>query len=70
MPVKEVMIQFILLAYSFATALIMEKWISEEWKNLKSDEKYISIVIIVFFWGFMAIYAGIRFLINKIRGES
>ena len=70
MPVKEVIIQFILLAYSFVAALLIEKWINEEWKNLKSDEKCISILIIVFFWWFMAIYVGVRFLINKIRGEG
>jgi formate-dependent nitrite reductase membrane component NrfD len=70
MPVKEVIIQFILLVYSLVAAGLMEKWVNEEWKNLRPDEKCISIVIIVFFWVLLAIYTGGRFLINKIRGDG
>lgn len=70
MPVKEIIVQGILLAYSIVAAVIMEKWIKEEWKYLRPEEKYISIVFIMFFWVIMAIYVGVRFLIDKIRGED
>jgi len=69
MPV-ETLIDLILLVHSFIAALIMEKWIKEEWKSLKSEEKYISIVFIMFFWVILVIYVVVRLLIDKIRGED
>ena len=70
MPVKEVIIWSILLAYSIVAAIILESWIKEEWRGLRTWEKYASVIFIMFFWLALAIYAGIVKLIEKIRGEN
>lgn len=66
MPVKEVIFQILLLAYSIIGAIFLNKWEKEEWKSLKPWERYTSATFIIFFWLFMFIYAGIDRLIEKI----
>lgn len=70
MPVKEVIIWLILLAYSTVAAIILECWIKEEWRGLRTWEKYVSVIFIMFFWLAIVIFAGMVKLIEKIRGEN
>jgi hypothetical protein len=70
MPVKEVIIWSILLIYSLVAAIILECWIKEEWGGLRTWEKYVSVISIMFFWLAIAIFAVIVKLIEKIRGEN